>query len=123
MKNEVSAAFVQPEIRSVSTWVPTDWTLEGGLVVSIAFNEGVKAAKIDAVLQAVVAQIEVVIERECEYRDYLVCDYFTLSVTHMALEARKRAVLEEVTFRVNGSGSLLPSLLLSFVLMVIMLFI
>lgn len=122
VKNDVYAAFVQPEIRTVSPWIPTDWSEESGLQVQISFTDGLKPSKIDAVLAAVVAQMEVVIERECEYRDYLICDTFSLTVSHSPIsESRKRALVEEVVFRVSGSGlTLIPSFLTACVLLVML---
>jgi hypothetical protein len=78
----------------------------------------VKSGKVDAVLVAVASQIEVVVERECEYRDYLVCDQFTISIAYSPVD-KKRAIEEVVTFQVTGGMSSLSTNLFSCVLVIV----
>lgn len=117
VKNNVYGAFIQPEIKSVSPWQPTDWHETTGLELQISFAAGVKSSKIGALLVAITSEMEILIERECEYRDFLVCDEFRITASHYPVSSLKRAIVEKVVFKVSGTRTFLPSLLLLLVLL------
>jgi hypothetical protein len=134
VKNEALSAFDKTEILSVvpSEWQPEDWTETGGLALAISFNDGVKLTKTEQILLEIAAELEVLVERECEFRDFLVCDAISVGMTYTVTNdgtlnskrllpgSRKRVIDENVVFTVTGSGSyFVPSVLFSLVLLVL----
>jgi len=103
VKNQIYAAFDQPEISHYSPWVPTDWSETDGLAVGVDFTDGTKPEVIDAVLNSIAGVIHVWTERECGFRDYLICKDFVISFNYGPRnETRKRDVPIDVVFMVNG---------------------
>lgn len=116
VKNEAYAAFEQDTISYVSPWTPSNWTEADGLQLDISFDDGVKLAKTETILQGIADELEVLIERECEYRDFLVCDSIDITMSYSVIKSRKRVIAESVVFRVVGSGALfVPSLIVTVV--------
>jgi hypothetical protein len=126
VKNDAYAAFDQPEINSAQEWVPSDWDEETGLKLEISFNDGVKLTKTESILLSIAEELEVLIERECEYREFLSCDSIDITMTYTVVNdgtttSRKRVILENVVFMVTGSGHLfVPSLIISLVTVMLM---
>jgi len=97
--------------------VPNDWSESTGLTLDISFNDGVKLPKVEQVLQAIAEELNVLVERECEFRAFLVCDAFEIIVSTTLLSDgttnnRRRTIEERVVFQVSSSELFLPSLIL-----------
>lgn len=118
MKNDARATFNKDEIKYVSEWTPQSWSEETGLELDIFFNDGVKLLKTEQILNTIANELEVIIERECEYRDFLACDSIDISMTYTVTRdsttSRKRVIEEKVVFQVIASAGLfVPSVVLS----------
>jgi len=112
VKNEAYNAFVQAEISSSEPWTPENWSETDGLSLLIQFNDGVKLPKIESVLKSIAEELNVLIERECEFRTFLVCDSFdiTASQTLLSQTTSRRSIDEQVVFMVSAGISFVPSL-------------
>jgi len=111
VKHEVYAGFQQPEIENYTSWVPSEWSPTEGLTVGFSFLDGTKEGQIEAVFRAIVGTMQVWIQRECRYRDFLTCDEFVITMS--SNQGQKRSIERVAVFQVNHGVTFGPSLWIS----------